>query len=147
MLSSLLAGMYTRDLNKFADEINLFANEDNLWKTAGTINNSAGNLALHIAGGLNYLIGNLLAHTGYVRNREAEFTAKGVAREELVAGLKNAAQLVEATLQQMTDEDMRQTFPIPFDGSPRSNSYILVQMLTHLNYHLGQVNYLRRVLQ
>lgn len=147
MLNTLLAGMYVRDLNKLADEINLFKQEVDLWKTTATIKNSAGNLALHIAGGLNYLVGNLLAHTGYLRDRDAEFTTKDIPREQLVAGLKNVAQLVEVTVLKMSDEDMQQTFPIPFDGAPQSNGYILVQLLTHINYHLGQVNYLRRVLE
>ena len=65
-----IANFYERDIRKLIDEINSFKNEENLWRTSGTIKNSAGNLALHIIGGLSYLIGATLSHTGYVRNRD-----------------------------------------------------------------------------
>ncbi len=55
MLNSTLGGFYERDLRKLIEEINLFKDEENLWKTFGSIKNPAGNLALHIIGGSNYL--------------------------------------------------------------------------------------------
>lgn len=144
MLSSILANFYERDLRKLIEEVNLFSNEENLWKTAGSVNNSSGNLVLHIIGGTRYLFGTILAHTGYVRNRDQEFIQKGVARKELVAQLEELIPLVTITI---SAQDMEAEFPIPFDDAKRSNNYVLVQLLAHLNYHLGQVNYLRRLLE
>ncbi|MBA4053701.1 MAG: DinB superfamily protein, partial [Marivirga sp.] len=80
MLNSILANFYERDIRKLIEEINLFRMEENLWRTQGSVKNSSGNLVLHIIGGTNYLIGATLAHTGYVRNRDQEFTIKGVQR-------------------------------------------------------------------
>jgi hypothetical protein len=147
MLNNVLADFYERDLRKLIEEINLFKNEENLWRTAGSVKNSCGNLALHIIGGLNYLIGATLAHTGYVRNREQEFTRKGVERKELVAQLEELIPMINKTLNALTQENMEMEYPIFFDQPGTSAGYVLVQLLVHLNYHLGQVNYLRRILE
>lgn len=147
MLSSELANFYERDLRKLIEEINLFQSEDNLWKTAGTVKNSAGNLVLHIVGGTNYLIGASLANTGYTRDRDKEFAIKGLERKFLIAQLEALIPIINKTLTGLTQEDMDAPYPLPFDDMMRSKNYVLVQLLLHLNYHLGQVNYLRRILE
>jgi len=147
MLSVILANFYERDLRRLIDEINLFQKEDDLWRVRGSVKNAAGNLALHIIGGLNYLIGTNLAHTGYVRNRDEEFSKKGVKRQELVTGLEALIPMIRTTLNALTPDQMEAEFPIPFDDARNSNTYVLTQLLAHLNYHLGQINYLRRVLE
>ena len=143
-LNTILAGFYERDLRKLIDEINLFQKEEDLWKTDGSVKNSAGNLALHITGGLNFLIGTNLANTGYVRNRDLEFTQKGVPRKDLVTHLEALILLINKTLNSL---ELESEYPMMFDGAKRSNSYLLIQLLAHLNYHTGQVNYLRRILE
>jgi len=144
MLNTILAEFYERDLRKLINEVNLFRNEENLWKTNGSIKNSSGNLVLHIIGGLNFLIGATLAHTGYVRNRDEEFIKKGVPRADLVTQLEALIPMIRETV---GTQNMEAEFPIFFDKPNTSNSYVLTQLLLHLNYHLGQVNYLRRVLE
>lgn len=147
MLNSVLANFYERDLRKLIEEVNLFRNEENLWRTHGSVKNSAGNLALHIIGGLNHLVGATLAHTGYVRNRDQEFVRKGVERKILVAQLEELITMINETVNALTGEQMEAEYPIFFDKPQTSTSYVLVQLLLHLNYHLGQVNYLRRILE
>jgi hypothetical protein len=147
MLSRILSDFYARDIKGLIDEINAFKDEHNIWRTTGAIKNSAGNLALHIIGGTNYLIGSTLAHTGYVRDREQEFIQKEIERKVLVAELEQLIPLIAATLAQYGDEEMAAEYPIMFDDKKTSKSYVLVQLLAHLNYHLGQVNYLRRILE
>jgi hypothetical protein len=147
MLHPFLADFYERDLHRLIDELNLFQQEENLWRTEGAVKNASGNLALHIIGGLNYLVGATLAHTGYMRNRDLEFTRKGVARAELVAQLEALIPMIRQTIGSLTKEQMENDFPIFFDRSHTSTAYVLVQLLAHLNYHLGQVNYLRRILE
>jgi hypothetical protein len=124
----------------------LFKDEDDLWKIRGTVKNPAGNLALHIIGGLNFLIGTTLARTGYVRNRDQEFTQKGVERKYLVAELEKLIPMITQTVNGLTKEEMEAEYPIFFDKPNTSVSYVLAQLLLHLNYHTGQVNYLRRTL-
>jgi hypothetical protein len=147
MLNSILANFYEADLRKLIAEIRSFKDDENLWKTVGSIKNSAGNLALHIIGGTNYLFGTQLAKTGYVRNRDLEFTKKNVPKEELLAGLEALIPLVTNVLNGLGDKGMEANYPIPFDDAERTNSYVLTRLLVHLGYHLGQVNYLRRTLE
>jgi hypothetical protein len=147
MLNNILAGFYERDLRKLIEEVNLFKHEENLWKTAGSLKNSSGNLVLHIVGGMNHLVGATLAHTGYKRNRDQEFAMKGVPGIELVAQLEALIPLIKTTLDKLTPEKMETEYPAFFDEPGTTHSYVMVQLLAHLNYHLGQVNYLRRMLE
>ena len=147
MLNSVLAGFYERDIHKLIEEVNLFRNEEDLWRTQGSVKNPAGNLVLHIIGGLNYLIGTTLAHTNYVRDRDQEFIRKSVERKILVAKLAELIPMINETLNALTREDMEAEYPIFFDKPKTSTSYVLTQLLLHLNYHLGQVNYLRRIFE
>ncbi len=147
MMNTLLANFYERDLRKLMEEVNLFRNEEDLWKTQGSVKNSCGNLVLHIIGGLNFLIGATLAQTGYVRDRDQEFIRKGVERKVLVAQLEELIQMINKTVDALTPEQMETEFPIFFDRPKTTTSYVLIQLLLHLNYHLGQVNYLRRIVE
>ena len=147
MLNNDLANFYERDIRKLIEEVNLFRNEEDLWRTRGSLKNSSGNLVLHIIGGLNHLIGATLAQTGYIRNRDQEFIIKDVERKYLVAQLEELIAMINKTLSAITEDRMDSDYPIFFDKPKASISYVLVQLLLHLNYHLGQVNYLRRVLE
>jgi hypothetical protein len=114
-----------------------------------SVKNAAGNLVLHIiGGGTNHLIGATLAHTSYVCNRDQEFIRKGVARKELAAQLEELIPIIKNTLNNLGQEGMEAEYPFMFDDDmKRLISYILLQLLVHLNYHLGQVNYLWRILE
>jgi hypothetical protein len=147
MLTTLLADFYERDLNKLIEELNLFNDEKNIWKVTGSIKNSSGNLALHLIGGLSYLIGEHLGNTGYVRDRDAEFTIKGVDKSILILQVRELIDLIKRIINGLTAEQLSANYPIPFDGATRPVNYLLVQLLAHLNYHIGQVNYLRRSLE
>lgn len=144
MLNTILADFYERDIRQLIAELNLFKNEENLWRTTGSVKNSAGNLALHITGGTNFLIGCKLGQTGYVRDRDSEFTRKDIPRKELINGLEALIPMIRKTLQNL---DMEAEYPMKFDDKQVSNSYLVIQQRSHLNYHLGQVNYLRRILE
>jgi len=147
MLNSVLANFYERDLRKLIEEVNLFKDEKDLWRTQGSVRNSGGNLALHIIGGLNHFIGATLAQTGYVRNRDQEFIRKDVQRKDLVAQLEELISMIIKTVNALSHEQMEAEFPIFFDKPNTSTRYVLTQLLFHLNYHLGQVNYIRRVFE
>ena len=76
MLIETLKTIFSRDLLKLKTEIELYKKEEKLWCTDKNISNSAGNLCLHLVGNLNTYIGNEIGKTGYVRNRELEFSQK-----------------------------------------------------------------------
>jgi|SRR5579872_1258470 len=145
-VNHLLAGFFERDLRRLIEEVNLFENESDLWRTRGTISNPAGNLVLHLIGGMNHHIGATLAHNGYIRHRDVEFSQKDVPRLKLVAELENLIKLVNQTLAVLSAGDLEANFPAFFDQPGTSVQYVLIQLSLHLNYHLGQVNYLRRAL-
>lgn len=147
MLNNLLVNFYERDLRKVIEEVNSFKNEEDLWKIQGTVKNSCGNLVSHLIGGLNHFIGATLAHTGYVRNRDLEFSVKGTPRKELVTQLELLIVTIKKALESFTPEMMEAEFPLMFDGAKNSNTYVLTLLLVHTNYHLGQINYLRRILE
>ena len=147
MFNHTLADFYERDLRRLIAEINQFKVEENLWKTHGSVRNSSGNLALHLIGGMNYLIGDKLGQTGYVRDRDQEFLRKNVSRVELVDQTEALSCVIKDILTSLTSDQLEADYPIPFDDATRSNAYVLVQLLAHLNYHLGQINYLRRVFE
>jgi len=147
MTSIEMAELYERDIKKLMEEINLFKDEENLWKTTGNIKNSAGNLALHIIGGLNYLIGSTLSNTGYIRDRDMEFIKKGVEKKLIIEQLEQLIPVINQTVDKLTQQQLESPYPKYFDKENATNSYVLIQLLLHLNYHLGQVNYLRRILE
>src|SRR4030095_8666242 len=140
MLNGPLAEFYERDIRKLIEEINLFRRDENLWRTQGSAKNCAGNLALHIIGGLNYHIGATLGKTGYVRDRDKEFTSKNIERKYLIVQLEALIPMISETV---SAHDLDAEYPGFFDKPKTSTGYVLVQLLAHLNYHLGQVNYLR----
>ena len=147
MSPRLFADLYERDIRKLIEELHQFKNEEDLWKTQGSIKNSSGNLALHIVGGLNHFVGATLGKTGYVRNRDQEFAIKNVNRKDILTQLEELIPMIAKTLNGLTTEQMEADFPIFFDKPNSSTGYVLLQLLLHLNYHLGQVNYLRRMIE
>lgn len=141
------AELYQRDIEKLIAEINLFQFEENLWKTTGAIINSSGNLTLHIIGGLSFHIGTTLANTSYIRNRDQEFILKNIPRKYLTDQLLGLVHLIKETINSMSNEQLSEPHPKFFDKKDAKISYVLTQLLLHLNYHTGQVNFLRRALE
>ena len=146
MLSTILTEIYKRDLNKLREEIEAFSNEADLWKTGDGITNSAGNLCQHLTGNLQHFFGAVLGESGYVRDRDAEFVSKGTTRADLLADIDAAEASVTNTLTRLSEEDLAATYPIEVFGHPMTTSYFLTHLSTHFNYHLGQINYHRRLL-
>jgi uncharacterized damage-inducible protein DinB len=145
MLSEILAELYERDLNKLKAEIEQYSDEADIWRVMGEIANPAGVLCLHIAGNLRHFFGAVLGVSDYVRDRDAEFASRGIARDELLAEVDAALADVRATLGKLSDGDFDKTYPLEVFGKPMKTGYFLTHLTTHLNYHLGQINYHRRL--
>ena len=146
MLVHTLQLIYSRDLKKLITEIAAYQQESNLWKTDQQISNSAGNLCLHLIGNLNAFIGAELGKTGYVRNRPLEFTEKDIPREVLIARIEETIIVVDTVLGRLTAAELAADFPLVVFEQKTSTQYMLVHLATHLAYHLGQINYHRRLL-
>lgn len=145
MLTEILSQLYDRDLGKLTEEIAQFSDEADLWKTDGEATNSAGNLCQHLTGNLKHFVGAVLGNSGYVRDRDAEFSNKNVSKADLLADIDTTRTIVLETLAQLTADDIDRDYPIDVFGHKMTTGYFLTHLTTHFNYHLGQLNYLRRL--
>lgn len=146
MITASLRSLYQRDLNKLKMEIGAYQNEENLWKTDKNISNSAGNLCLHLIGNLNHFIGTHLGNTGYVRQRELEFSLKDIPKTELIEKIEATTTMVDSVLNQLPEAVMEKEYPLVVFEDKMTTGYFLIHLLSHLDYHLGQINYHRRLL-
>ena len=146
-MKEALIELYQRDLQKLKKEILLYQDESNMWIVEGSITNSAGNLCLHLIGNLKAFIGATLAQSGYIRQREREFSDKNVSRADMLVAIDETIEVVTEGLSQLSTAQMLQlSFPIKIWKKETSMSYTLIHLHSHLNYHLGQINYHRRLL-
>ncbi|WP_264523189.1 MULTISPECIES: DinB family protein [unclassified Flavobacterium] len=145
MLIETLKLLFNRDLNKLKAEIESYPNESQIWAIAPGISNSAGNLCLHLIGNLNTYIGAEIGKTGYIRDRPLEFSLKDVPKSELIGKIENTILVVNTALDSLTEADLEQTYPQIVFEKEMSTGFFLVHLSTHLAYHLGQINYHRRL--
>jgi uncharacterized damage-inducible protein DinB len=146
MLQEILIELYERDLGKLRSEIEEFSNEDDLWKISGDITNSAGNLCQHLLGNLQHFIGAIVGESGYVRDRDSEFASRNASKEELLREIEKTRTVVKETLSNLNDDDFSKIYPIEVFGKPITTGFFLTHLTTHFSYHLGQINYHRRLL-
>jgi hypothetical protein len=135
-----------RELEGFKRELALFPDDETVWTASSGVTNSAGNLALHVAGNLQYFIGTVLGGTAYVRNRELEFGQRSGPRENVYAELDAAIAVVRRVLPSISNDRLGQEFPEQLMGMKFRTSTFLVHLCAHAGFHLGQAGYLRRIL-
>lgn len=145
MLESLVK-LYDRDLQNLRNEIEAYGNEADLWLIKSEISNSGGNLCLHLIGNLNHYIGHQLGGTDYVRNRPLEFSDKDVPKAILIEKIEATRAMLKQILPSISDETLAKNHTEEFYGGNDNNEFFLIHLLSHLNYHLGQINYHRRLI-
>jgi len=145
-ITGWIASLMSRELASYSRELELFRDERLIWATAPGVSNSAGNLALHVAGNLQHYIGATLGNTGYVRDRDYEFSARGLSRETLQGELATASRVVTEILGSFPESRLQETYPDILGGVRLPTGLFLQHLGSHLAFHLGQVGYLRRVL-
>ena len=146
MLTQTLKPLFHRELNKLKQEIELYKEEGKLWIIDKAIANSGGNLCLHLIGNLNTYIGKELGGTDYIRNRDLEFSQKDIPRIELLKKIDETILVVEKTLDTVTNQQLEEEYPAIVFAEKMSTGFFLIHLLAHLTYHLGQINYHRRLL-
>ncbi len=145
-LAADLLVLFRRDLRCFVREVALFPDDETLWLTLPGIGNSAGNLALHVAGNLRHFVGTVLGDTGYLRKREQEFTQRKGTRAEVVAILEAVELDLKQGLAAPTEATLAEPYPLMVMGHQPPTGRFLLHLATHLAFHLGQAGYLRRAL-
>jgi hypothetical protein len=146
MIKDTLKNLFIRDLEKLKLEIAAYQNEAKLWYIEKDILNSAGNLCLHLVGNLNTYIGAEFGKTGYVRNREDEFALKDISRAELITKVEKTIVTIGESFDMITEDQLNEKYPAEIFVKDATTGYFFVHLAMHLGYHLGQINYHRRLL-
>jgi uncharacterized damage-inducible protein DinB len=144
--STELFFLFKRDIESLRHELKQFNPEEKLWKVTGSITNSAGNLCLHLCGNLRHYLGAVLGGSGYVRNRDAEFSHANLPLNSLLQLTDETERELENALLKLTDSDLEKEFPLEVLNRKWITETFILHLYGHFNYHLGQINYLRRVL-
>ena len=145
-LWSEIAALFRRDLALLGQQVAAFPDDVTLWKTVPGVSNSAGNLVLHLEGNLREYLERQLAGVDYVRNRKQEFSQHGSSRDELAARIGELEQSIPAVLEALQPEDFATIYPQEVFGKPITTGQFLIHLHGHFNWHMGQIDYLRRVL-
>lgn len=146
MLINTLKTIFNRDLNKLKAELELYQDENRIWHVEKEISNSAGNLCLHLIGNLNTYIGTVFGKTDYIRNRPLEFSIKDIPKSDLIQKIEATQVVIDEALNSITEEDLKMDYPLLVFENKTSTEFMLIHLTTHLAYHLGQINYHRRLL-
>jgi uncharacterized damage-inducible protein DinB len=144
-MTNELVKLFKRDLEKLIAELEAYPSEESLWRVSGEIKNSSGNLALHIIGNLNHFIGAKLGGTNFIRDRDSEFALRNVPRAEIIGKLRDTITVLESALPNLDSAALEAIYPLEVMGYPMTTQYFLIHLYGHLSYHLGQVNYHRRL--
>jgi hypothetical protein len=145
MSTADVSRLINRELTSLRDELLAYPNEADMWVVPKGVPNSAGNIALHLVGNLRFFVGTQLGATGYVRDRDAEFTKRNVPRAEIVTSIETAADEVTRALATLDPALLDKPFPVEIGGNKIQTEMFLQHLASHLAYHLGQIDYHRRV--
>ncbi|WP_339703308.1 DUF1572 family protein [Algoriphagus aquimarinus] len=146
MVLEELIRLFERDIKRMKVEIDAYSKEENLWKVDQRITNSAGNLCLHLIGNMSYFVGEEIGGFQYVRDREFEFAGKNVPKSELIEMIEKLENVITASLEGLDEGMLRKDYPLEVFGSKMTYNFFLIHLFGHFSYHLGQINYHRRLL-
>lgn len=145
-VASELSRIYERDLTRLIQELQSFPDDGSLWRSTEGMSNSPGNLALHLEGNLREFVGRQIGGIAYERKRELEFSSKDLPLQEVIQRLEAVKESIPRVVGSLTDEQLSAEFPQQVFKVPTSNREMLIHLLAHLSYHLGQIDAERRAL-
>ena len=143
--SAAIGGIIVRELTSLCQEVEAYSSDADLWRVVPGIANSGGTLALHVAGNLQHFVGAILGDSSYVRNRDAEFATRGLSRAEVGRLVGEAIAAVQQTFRNLGPADLGSEYPEPVAKVRLNTGDFLTHLASHLAYHLGQVDYHRRI--
>jgi hypothetical protein len=146
VLIPAVRAIFERDLNTLRREVEAYSSDQQVWRIVPGLTNSAGTLVVHLAGNLQHYLGARLAGNGYVRDRDAEFSRRDVPRVTLISEIEAAREAMRAGLAALSEAQLAEEYPEVIAGAKLITGVYLVHLTTHLTYHLGQVDYHRRVI-
>lgn len=135
-----------RELKKLYDEVAAYPSEEALWQMPKGISNSGGNLALHLIGNLKGYFGAALGGTDYLRDKSTEFSQKNVPQASILAEIEALFAPLKEIIEGLETKTLEGDFPQEIEGKTFPTELMLHHLLAHFTYHLGQINYHRRLL-
>lgn len=138
---------YKKYFKSLKNEITQYENESAIWHVNSDIKNSAGTLTLHLCGNLNHNFGAVISGNGYVRNRDKEFTERNISKAELLRLITDTESTVLPVIESFTPEKMAEQFPEILNDEDQTVYDAIIRFSFHFAYHLGQINYHRRLLK
>jgi len=144
-VAASIAGILLRELTTLRREVEAYPSDADLWRVVPGISNSGGTLAVHLAGNLEHFVGAVLGGSGYLRDRDAEFAVRDLPRAEVVARVNRAIAAIERSFREIEDARLRAEYPEPVAKMRVNTGDFLIHLASHLSYHLGQVDYHRRI--
>jgi uncharacterized damage-inducible protein DinB len=118
--------------------------EADFWRKPVEPGNSVGHLLLHLTGNLNHFVGAQLGGTGYVRDREREFTeTTPPAKTAVLAGLDGAVATFRRVVDGLSEEALQAPHPEARFGNVLKT---LLHLVAHFAVHRGQISYITRLL-
>ena len=140
-----LSSLFKRDLERLRKQIDSFPNDESPWVVPDGVTNSGGNLALHLEGNLREFVGRQLGKRGYQRERPLEFSTKGLSKPDLMSRIDNLIEMVPAVISSLSSEEVEKEYPEVVLDAPMSTRQFLIHLYGHLSWHLGQIDYVRRI--
>ena len=122
--------------------------DDQIWSRPYPYGNSIGHLLLHITGNLNYYVGTQIAQTGYVRNRDGDFTEQTrKSKEELLTGFDTALAMVQDTIAKQSPTDWNAAYTAKGLEDAENRFTVFLRCAAHMDHHIGQIMYLRKEIE
>lgn len=136
-------GNRAEELHKWVDPLT----EDQFWRNPFDFGNSVGHLILHITGNLNYYVGARIAQTGYIRDRDLEFTeSRRPSKGEVLRRFDEAIAMVVSTIQRQSEADWVLPYTAEREPESKDRFTLFLRCAAHFYHHIGQINYLSREL-
>src|SRR5262249_32073730 len=132
-----------RDFGKKVRDLSEKLSEQEFWDKPYPYGNSVGHLTLHIIGNLNYYIGAQIAKTGYVRDRDREFTESAPPpKEEVLRRLDEVVEMVVKTLEEQTTDSLATEYHATGWDIVQDRFTAFLRCAAHFQYHIGHMVYL-----
>jgi uncharacterized damage-inducible protein DinB len=132
------------ELHKWVDPLS----DEQFWRNPFSHGNSVGHLVLHLTGNLNYYIGARIASTGYIRNRDLEFSeARMQPKADVLRKFDEVLATVIAAIENQTEADWTASYTAEREPDSRNRVTLFLRCASHLYHHVGQVIYLSRELR
>ena len=132
------------DLHKWVDPLS----DEQFWRNPFSYGNSVGHLVLHLTGNLSYYIGTQIVQTGYVRNRDLEFSESGKpSKAAVLRKFDEAVATVTSAIEKQTEADWDAPYSAEREPEAQNRLTIFLRCASHLYHHVGQIIYLSRELR